>query len=467
MAEPFTPPSSILIVGSGVFGLSTAYALTRRPEWAQTAITVLDRSSGGEFPAKDSSSIDSSRIVRADYADRAYAHLAAVAQDEWRKPGADSWGGEGRYAETGFVICADAGPEVRPDGMRTGLGFAKSAYVNALELAEKEGLPEGSVVELRGREAIKQASGTGAPFGDWGYLNKRSGWANAEKSMKFLYDRVVATGRVKFVAAAVERLEIQGKRVTGARLQNGTSLSAELVMVAAGAWTPSLVDLRGQAVATGQVIAYTGISDEEQARLANVPVLMNMTNSNFMITPSNNVVKIGRHAYGYQNPKTVSTALVVPKNEKDSEFPEIFVSQPYTHVDDAKLWVPAEGERDLRQGLRSMVPWPELKDRPWTHSRICWYTDTATGDFVITYHPHWEGLFIATGGSGHGFKFLPVLGDKIADTIEKHGPAEFQDKWSWKEVTDIEKAIVTEDGSRGGKVGLLLMDELRKNGSRL
>ncbi|KAI1872402.1 uncharacterized protein JN550_004121 [Neoarthrinium moseri] len=467
MAEPFTPPSSILIVGSGVFGLSTAYALTRRPEWAQTAITLLDRSSGGEFPAKDSSSIDSSRIVRADYADRAYAHLAAVAQDEWRKPGADSWGGEGRYAETGFVICADAGPEVRPDGMRTGLGFAKSAYVNALELAEKEGLPEGSVVELRGREAIKQASGTGAPFGDWGYLNKRSGWANAEKSMKFLYDRVVTTGRVKFVAAAVERLEIQGKRVTGARLQNGTSLSAELVMVAAGAWTPSLVDLRGQAVATGQVIAYTGISDEEQARLANVPVLMNMTNSNFMITPSNNVVKIGRHAYGYQNPKTVSTALVVPKNEKDSEFPEIVVSQPYTHVDDAKLWVPAEGERDLRQGLRSMVPWPELKDRPWTHSRICWYTDTATGDFVITYHPHWEGLFIATGGSGHGFKFLPVLGDKIADTIEKHGPAEFQDKWSWKEVTDIEKAIVTEDGSRGGKVGLLLMDELRKNGSRL
>jgi sarcosine oxidase / L-pipecolate oxidase len=467
----FTPPPSVLIIGSGAFGLSTAYALAKRPAWAKTQITVLDRAFGKgglQFPSEDSSSMDSSRIVRADYADRAYAHLAAVAQEEWRKPGPQSWGGEGRYTETGFVICADRGPETLADGVtKTGLGFAKSAYVNALELESREGLPRGSVVELDSPEKIALASGTGAPFGDWGYLNKRSGWAHAEKSMSWLYARVVETGRVKFVGGTVDRLDVRGSKVTGAKLKDGTVLSADLVVVAAGAWTPSLVDLRGQAVATGQALAYTGINDKEQEKLAKVPVLMNMTQSTFMITPSNNVVKIGRHAYGYLNPKKVSTALVVPKKDGDSAFPEITVSQPYTHLDDSKLWIPAEGERDLREGLRRMVPWPELMDRPWTHSRICWYTDTATGDFLITYHPHWDGLFLATGGSGHGFKFLPVLGEKIADTVEKNYPTDFKEKWSWKEPKDIEKQIITEDGSRGGRAGLLLVNELHKNGTRL
>lgn len=466
MAQSFTPPSSVLIIGSGVFGLSTAYALAQRPGWANTSITVLERTADA-FPSSDASSIDSSRIIRPDYADPAYARLAAEAQEEWRKPGPESWGGEGRYSETGFLLAADSGPKVRADGVKTGLGYVHEAYVNALDLAKAEGQPAGTVVELDGREAIKRASQTGAPFGDWGYLNKRSGWANAEKCMRWLYDRVVRTGRVQLVGAVVERLEVDGQKVTGVRLQDGTSLRAELVVVAAGAWSPSLVDLRGLAMATGQVVAYTDLTDEEQARLANVPVLMNMTNSTFMITPSNNVVKIGRHAYGYQNPKKIKTALVVPKNKTDTPFPEITVSQPYTLRDNDKLWVPAEGERALREGLRSMVPWPSVMNRPWTASRICWYTDTPTGDFVITHHPYWDGLFVATGGSGHGFKFLPILGEKIADTIENRCPVEFRDAWGWKEPTDIQRAIVTDDGSRGGKLGVILMDELRKQGPRL
>src|ERR1700722_3080890 len=97
------PPSSILIIGSGVFGLSTAYSLSQNPLYAHTALSVLDRS---PFPAPDASSIDSSRIVRADYSDPAYATLAASAQRAWRdaSPGAL---GEGRYSESGLVIVAN------------------------------------------------------------------------------------------------------------------------------------------------------------------------------------------------------------------------------------------------------------------------------------------------------------------------------------------------------------------------
>src|SRR5689334_22504431 len=84
----FSPPSSILIIGSGVFGLSTALALASRDVFAQSSITVIDRSDPsqpGAFPSPDAASVDTSRIIRADYADPAYAALGDEAQVQWRK----------------------------------------------------------------------------------------------------------------------------------------------------------------------------------------------------------------------------------------------------------------------------------------------------------------------------------------------------------------------------------------------
>ncbi len=71
---------------------------------------------------------------------------------------------------------------------------------------------------------------------------------------------------------------------------------------------------------------------------------------------------------------------------------------------------------------------------------------------------------MATGGSGHGYKFLPVIGDKIVDCIEGNCPAAFQEKWAWP--ADPVENVVTEDGSRGGVPGLILEEELMK-GNRL
>src|SRR5947209_5053773 len=98
--------ASILIIGSGVFGLSTALDLTRRPQYDKATITVLDRS---PFPSSDGSSVDTSRIIRADYSDPAYAALAARAQDEWRNNDPGELGANGRYSESGLVLVADTG----------------------------------------------------------------------------------------------------------------------------------------------------------------------------------------------------------------------------------------------------------------------------------------------------------------------------------------------------------------------
>ncbi|KAJ9165625.1 FAD dependent oxidoreductase [Coniochaeta hoffmannii] len=485
-SSPFSPPSSILIIGSGVFGLSTAYALARRDVFSNTTITVVDRASSPSpsstpvFPARDASSIDSSRIIRGDYADPAYAALATEALRQWRNndsPG--SLGAEGRYNECGLVLVADAEPQAlsalanpssssttpnsgaslleQHNAKKTGIDYVRASWENAVALSAQDAELASRIRLLPDPAAIRDAVGTGGTSGTTGYINGYAGWADADRSMAWLYSRVAATDRVSFVQGTVSALVHTDDAVTGATLASGQTLSADLVILAAGAWTPSLLDLSGQATATGQAVAYLPLTDEEQASLSGMPVLLNLTTGLFIIPPSNNTLKVARHAYGYLNPSSSTTS----RNP---------VSLPRTNLTTpSALSLPPEATSSLRSALREMLPsHTELHDRPFSQERLCWYTDTPTGDFIISYHPRYgRSLFVATGGSGHGFKFLPVLGDKIVDAVEGRTPEEFVDKWAWKETGEgSERAVVvvTEDGSRGGVPGLVLDEEMARMG---
>ncbi|CZR61022.1 related to fructosyl amino acid oxidase [Phialocephala subalpina] len=448
-------PSSILILGSGVFGLSTALALTQRPSFSHTKITLIDRS---PFPSPDGSSIDTSRIIRSDYSDPAYAKMGAEAMEIWRSSSSSSHplaglGEEGRYTESGLALTCNKGEQ--------GEEYVKGSFENMIQMGDSKQRVE----ELKDKKAIEQRMKTGGRSGDWGYINNSSGWADAEAGMRFLRRVVEGTGRVGFLQGEATSLlygptSSDKKRVSGVKLADGKTLNADLVILATGAWTGKLVDLRGRATATGQVLCYLPISREEQAALSKNPVLLNMSTGMFIIPPSSDpnkpLLKVARHGYGYSNPTRIE--------HPDGSGEKIEVSIPRTTRDNPTLQVPDEGQRACRQALREMIP--ALSERPFTASKICWYTDTPKGEFLITYHPEFDGLFLATGGSGHGYKFLPVIGERILDVLESKGQGydEFAEtrKWTWPE--SAVETVVTEDGSRGGKPGMVLSEEIGKGG---
>lgn len=449
-------PSSILIVGAGVFGLSTALSLARNPDLPKsTTITVLDRSpQPGVFPSRDASSIDTSRIIRADYADPAYAALAAEAQEIWRQP--DGCGGEGRYNECGLIITTN-------DAARktSGVDYARSSWENVRALASDDPALSAKIEELPSPAAIRGAYGTGGGNGAWGYINRRSGWADAERCMDWLYAEVRATGRVRFVNGTAASLvcSTYNKRtpqVRGVKLaHDGSELQADLTVLATGAWTPGLVDLSRRAVATGQVVAYVDLTDEEQSRLEGIPTLLNLTTGYFIITPANKTLKVARHSYGYLNPT------------KQAAGAGSVISAPATHLTTPPTQcIPPADEASLREAMCEMVPFPGLRDRPFRETKLCWYTDTVDGDFIIDYHPDYRSLFLATGGSGHGFKFLPVIGDRIAATMFGRCPEAFRGKWAFRkdgsERAEAWDKVVTADGSRGGVPGLILREEMER-----
>lgn len=364
------------------------------------------------------------------------------------------------YRESGVILSAEKG----------GSEYVGSAMGNAEVLGYR-------VEGLGSKEGVRRVLGTGGEGGESGYVNWGSGWADAGRAMDRCVRMVMAVarermgtegrerGRVVFKRGRARRLifrdgEGEGKRrVVGATLDDGFDVLADLTIVAAGAWSGALVDLRGRAEARGQVLAYISLTDEERERLKDMPVVLNLSTGMFAIPPIDNVsapppgqetgprdwvVKVARHAFGYANP-----TLVAPEGD------DIVISLPATRFSP----IPAEGEEACRSFLQKTIPW--LGDRPFSSTRICWYTDTPTGDFLIDYHPEYEGLFLATGGSGHGFKFLPVLGDKIVAAVQGALEDELAGLWRWPR----EKVLPfrgCEDGSRMGDREMVLEEEWAK-----
>jgi len=496
-------PNSILIIGAGVFGLSAAHELATHAEYQDTKITLVDRHL---FPAPDGASIDTSRIIRADYSDPSYASLAAEAQDHWRS----EWGADGRYTETGLVLTSDAD---QPD-------YVAHSLENVLDL-EKECLSERKpwkkIQRLNCNADIERVTKTGGASGSTGYVNWNSGWADAEASMRWLYYRTKALNRVEFIESTVQRLLINHTHsiVEGAMLSNGQTLRAEQTILAAGAWTPSLIDVRGIVRATGQVLTYISLEPAEQEHLAKTPVQLNMSTGMFVIPPPlpppssssailspeeeqngipkpHRFLKVARHGHGYLNP------ISIPHPESANNVGKITVSLPHTNPSSpwAHQPIPTEAMQACRNALRSFIPSTSsnsrphanantvnipIADRPWSVTRICHYADTRSGSFILAFHPAYsstattstnhptKSLFVATGDSGHAFKFLPVIGRKIVECLLGRTDDRFVDKWSWPDRIDREEeeAMWEGDGSRGGKRGMVLEQEMGAGGASL
>lgn len=54
-------------------------------------------------------------------------------------------------------------------------------------------------------------------------------------------------------------------------------------------------------------------------------------------------------------------------------------------------------------------------------------------NFRVCPYPNTMGLYIATIGSNHGFKFLPVIGRYVVDMLEGNLGKEWSDLWAWKD----------------------------------
>jgi sarcosine oxidase len=76
---------------------------------------------------------------------------------------------------------------------------------------------------------------------------------------------------------------------------------------------------------------------------------------------------------------------------------------------------------------------PALRNAPIVETRVCQYENTSNGDFLIDRHPELENVWLVGGGSGHGFKHGPAIGEYVADRLMNKGAAEPRYSFKTKE----------------------------------
>ncbi|KIW28340.1 uncharacterized protein PV07_08013 [Cladophialophora immunda] len=411
------PPSkqdAIVIVGAGVFGLSTALSLAQRNF---TDVTVLDRMAP---PVPDGSSCDISRIVRSDYSDPFYARMAKEALEAWRAgPFANL------YHNSGFVLTSESRPDAfleKLKGVLAGQDIPYESFNSSSELKRK--FP--SLNEIQ------------TDFG--GYLNPNGGWADAAASISRLATLCTEKG-VSIITGprgTVKSMRITNSRIEGVNVALGPPVLGSRVILATGAWTNGLLDLIYAMSSSGQPVGFIQLTPEEAHSISKMPTLINMTSGFFVFppTPGTNILKVACHSHGFETRQPVDGT-------------DRTISAPKRDLNNAtSFFIPESADSALRHGLRQILP--RFADRPWIRRRLCWYTDTPEGNFVVDHHPSIEGLFIAAGGAGHGFKFLPILGNYISDCFEEKASVEVREKWRLRSDPGVRLPFVCNDGSRRG-----------------
>jgi glycine/D-amino acid oxidase-like deaminating enzyme len=227
--------------------------------------------------------------------------------------------------------------------------------------------------------------------GGWsdGYLSSRAGWVEATEVVRQLAARARVDG-VAIIDDRVVGFSGGSGNVTGVRLAGRTDLDADAVVVATGAWTPGLLpELAGVLRPRAMPLLYVRPADPRPFRPPAFPVwAADIARTGWYGFPADadGLVKLGHHGLGA---------------EGDPERPQ---PVPDTWADRCRAF--------LADAL------PSLAAAPIVRTRTCFYGDTSDGQFWITPHPHRTGLTIAAGGSGHGFKFGPVLGGLVANAVE-------------------------------------------------
>ncbi len=367
----------VVVVGGGVFGAATALELRTRG-WA---VTLLDPH---PLPYEEASSTDVSKVIRMDYGSDAFYHeFAERALEGW-----DRWNVEaGRrlYHEDGFLVLAR--------GPMTPGGFEHESW---------------RVLNERGYRTERVAGDTlRRRYPAWrdgvyvdGYFNPRAGWAESGAVVEWLITRGRSAGvevRADAISGEGNLLLGPGGRVRGVRTREGVELGAEVVVVCAGAWTPVLLPwLSDRLTAVAQPVLYLGVEEPDTfAPGVFPPWAADIAGSGWYGFPAlpDGRVKVGHHGRGRR----------VQPDERGE-------------VDTGHL------ER-ARSFLREAIP--RLADAPLVGSRVCLYCDSFDGDFLIDRDPEREGLVVASGGSGHAFKFAPLLGELVADAVEGR-----ENRWS-------------------------------------
>ena len=373
--------SKVIVVGAGINGVTAAIELRKRDH----DVVLIDP---GPLPHELAASTDISKAVRAAYgADEEYTDLAKRSIDLWRKWN-EQFGVE-LYHEVRVMF-------VRRREMKPG-----DFEFESFKMLKKRGH---KIERMNSARFWKRFPAWNPELYLDGVLELEAGYAESGRVVSTLVRRAKSLGIELREGVRFSQLDDDDCRVKGIVLDDGQRIAGDIVVMAVGAWTPYLLAFTKKFFrSSGQPVFHLKPQQPDLFAPQRFPVFgADITTTGYYGFPINRdgLVKIANHGPGREmSPESTERAVT------------------------------AEDEKNLREFLATTFP--ALADAPLVYSRVCMYCDTHNGHFWIARDPEREGLVIAAGDCGHGFKFAPVLGEIIADSVEKK-PNPILQKFRWR-----------------------------------
>ena len=349
----------LVVIGGGVFGMGTAFEAGRRG-WR---VALVDRR---PVPNPIAASYGPSRKIRSTYLDPHYSKLVVEAMREWRRVETET--GRELYVAIGNLAVGDGSTDEHLATLHDN-ALAGGAKVRWLETADlRREFPQ----FRRGTRALLEA--------DAGFLRA----TDCVAALQTLAER----HGVKVVAEQEARLDSSGNGV--AVRAGGMTYPAPQVVVAAGGWSKRLFPELGDSLwQCQQGIMYLEGVPEAFCRPAFIPYSAADTGFyGFPAEPGRVGFKVARH----------------------------LVTEPVDDPDFDRTTTPAGFAEASGEFVREWFGL-DVKDYRVTYDS-CMYNLSLSNDFLLDFHPDLPGVFVATAGSGHGFKFGSIIGKIVMDRLD-------------------------------------------------
>ncbi len=359
------------IVGAGVFGAWTAHYLQR----SGARVALLDAYGAANSRA---SSAGETRIIRAGYGpDELYTRWAVRSLPLWRE----------FFDHIGLRLF-------HPTGVLWLSNNADLYTKQLLDVLTGNGVQFEKLQASEIRRRYPQFSFEDAT---WGVLELQSGILMARQAVQALVKEVVRNG-AEYQIASVLPPKNRGS-LPYIRTSAGDSIAADTFIFACGSWLPKLYPdlLASRIFPTRQEVFFLGPPPGS---------------TEFCSPQMPAWVHHGHPDIAYALPDTESRGIKIAFDRHGPEF----------DPDAGSRVVNAAAVEHLRAFLKKYIP--ALHSAPIVETRVCQYENTSNGDFLIDRHPDLENVWLAGGGSGHGFKHGPAVGDYISSRILRHAPAE-------------------------------------------
>ncbi|KAE8379325.1 FAD dependent oxidoreductase [Aspergillus bertholletiae] len=401
---------SILIAGTGTFGVSAAYHLARSSS-NPSRITLLDR---GAPPSTPAASTDINKIIRADYSDPLYMSLRFEAIEAWKS--LPFFQDAGVYHQCGW-IAMDKKDSDQPRIIRK--NFCDSSRDDVvIDMTEEE-------VKSRWGGLLQRTDCS--PFGSY-YFNPSAGWVDTGKALAIMADEAVKMG-VKYEIGEARRI-IRGEDGAHAiETDTGAVFKADKILLATGAWTGQLMSsiedelqlpdeerVEHQASAAGVCVAHFQLRGAEKEAYAQLPVFVYGEQGEVLPPTDSGVLKF-TFATSFKN---------ITRTASGHE-----ISVPVPDQEKAPLGL----QKDSINFIKPRLPQVLDDDRKPDYYRLCWDSISPDQQPLITQHPNpsVSNLYFAIGGSFHCYKFLPIIGKYVANVINGVSNGLQKDQaWAWK-----------------------------------